>query len=95
MDAPGGWVESKRFPQKGSVRSRHVRYVGKSFTPATDSYRLGDTRSLNLSTQHDSGYAPTPVGRINDLGVIAPLALAALWEAAFAYEAGPLSTWSN
>lgn len=81
--------------RRAAVRSTHVQYVGKAFAPATGTYHIGDTRSLALSTQHDSGYAPTPIGRIADLGPVAPLALAALWEAAFAYEAGPLSTWRN
>ena len=81
--------------RKAAPRSTHVRYTGKAFAPATGSYLIGDTTTLNLSTQHDSGYAPGPIGRISDLGAIAPLALAALWEAAFAFEAGPLSTWSN
>lgn len=80
---------------QGTLRCPHVRYAGKAFAPATGSYLLGDSTSLILSTQNDSGYAPTPVGRISDLGPVAPLALAALWEAAFAYEAGPLSTWNN
>ena len=79
--------------RKPAVRSTQLRYTGKAFAPATGTYRIGDTTSL--STKHDSGYAPAPIGRINDLGSIAPLALAALWEAAFAFEAGPLSTWSN
>jgi hypothetical protein len=78
-----------------AVRSSRVRYTGKAFAPATGTYLIGDSASLNLSTQHESGYAPAPIGRISDLGPLAPLALAALWEAAFAYEAGPLSTWSN
>ena len=80
---------------RAEVRSTRVRYNGKAFAPATGTYLIGDTSSLILSTQHDSGYAPAPIGRVADLGPIAPLALAALWEAAFAYEAGPLSTWSN
>jgi hypothetical protein len=80
---------------RAAPRSSHVRYTGKAFAPARGSYRIGDTASLNLSTRHDSGYAPSPIGRISDLGPIAPLALAALWEVAFAFEAGPLSTWSN
>lgn len=80
---------------RAALRSSHVRYTGKAFAPASGTYLTGDTSSLNLSTREDSGYAPSPVGRIADLGAIAPLALAALWEAAFAFEAGPLSTWSN
>ena len=87
MDAPG--TSSK------TVRSAHVRYTGKTFTPATGSYLLGDSAAPTLSTRHDSGYASGPIRRVSDLGSLAPLALAALWEAAFAYEAGPLSTWSN
>ena len=86
MEAPG---TSQATP------SSTVTYAGRAFAPATGTYPLSDTASLNLSTQHDSGYAPTPIERISALGSIAPLALAALWEAAFAYEAGPLSTWSN
>jgi hypothetical protein len=80
---------------RAAVRSPHLRYSGKPFAPATGSYVIGDAARLTLTTRDDSGYAPTPVGRITDLGPIAPLALAALWEAAFAYEAGPLSTWNN
>ena len=80
---------------RAAVRTTRVRYTGQAFAPATGTYLLGDTTSLNLSTQHDSGYAPAPVGRVGDLGPLAPLAIAALWEVAFAYEAGPLSTWNN
>jgi hypothetical protein len=78
-----------------ALHPRLVRYEGKPFAPATKTYLLGDAATLNLSTRADSGYGPSPVGRIADLGAVAPLALAALWEAAFAYEAGPLSTWNN
>lgn len=80
---------------RAAIRSSHVTYTGKPFAPANGSYLLGDIAAINLSTREDSGYGPSPVGRIADLGPIAPLALAALWEAAFAFEAGPLSTWSN
>lgn len=72
-----------------------VHYRGDAFAPASRTYPIVSMRAINLTTQNDSGYAPSAVDRIADLGVVAPLALAALWEAAFAFEAGPLSTWSN
>jgi hypothetical protein len=80
---------------KNAVTSPQVRYSGNAFAPAAGTYRVADLRSFNFTTLADSGYAPTPVGRVADLGPLAPLVLAALWEAAFAYEAGPLSTWQN
>jgi hypothetical protein len=43
----------------------------------------------------DSGYGPSATERLADLGSLGPLALAAIWEAGFALEAGPLSTWDN
>ena len=72
-----------------------VAYRGDAFAPASRTYPIVSMRNINLTTMADSGYAPTPVDRIAALGVVAPLALAALWEAAFAFEAGPLSTWNN
>ena len=71
------------------------RYTGEPFAPASRTYLAADIRRFNFTTMADSGYAPSVVGRIADLGPLAPLALAAMWEAAFAYEAGPLSTWRN
>jgi len=72
-----------------------VTYAGDGFAPAVASYAVVNARTLNLTTVADSGYGPGPTMRIADLGAVAPLALAALWEAGFAFEAGPLSTWSN
>ena len=74
---------------------RKVSYCGDAFAPCSNTYLLADVKTFNLTTRADSGYAPSPITRVADLGSVAPLALAALWEAAFAYEAGPLSTWSN
>lgn len=83
-------------PQALSTHSRRpVTYSGEGFAPAVASYTAVNARTLNLTTIADSGYGPTPTTRIADLGAVAPLALAALWEAGFAFEAGPLSTWSN
>ena len=78
-----------------AITSPQIRYRGGAFAPPAGSYQAADLRSFNLTTLHDSGYAPSPSVRVAELGALAPLALAALWEAAFAYEAGPLSTWQN
>ena len=74
---------------------RVVSYRGEPFAPAASSYRALSTRSLNLTTVADSGYGPSAIDRLATLGSLGPLALAAIWEAAFAFEAGPLSTWDN
>jgi len=77
------------------ITSPTIRYTGDAFAPAACTYDLVDMKSFNFTTMDDSGYAPSAIGRVADLGALAPLALGALWEAAFAYEAGPLSTWRN
>jgi hypothetical protein len=77
------------------IASPLVRYTGDPFAPASATYPCVDMKTFNLTTIADSGYAPSAVDRVSDLGAIAPLALAALWEAAFAFEAGPISTWRN
>lgn len=77
------------------ITSPLVRYRGDAFAPAALTYQVADMRSFNFTTRADSGYAPSPIVRVAGLGPLAPLALAALWEAAFAYEAGPFSTWRN
>ena len=87
-------MEQVRKTRK-AITSPQIRYRGDAFAPAAGSYQAADLRSFNLTTLQDSGYAPAPSVRIAELGALAPLALAALWEAAFAYEAGPLSTWQN
>ena len=74
---------------------RALSYRGEPFAPAPHTYRAVSSRSLNLTTVADSGYGPSAVERLADLGSVGPLALAAIWEAAFAFEAGPLSTWDN
>lgn len=74
---------------------RIVSYRGEPFAPSTKTYPSVSARSLNLTTIADSGYGPSATDRLADLGALGPLALAAIWEAAFALEAGPLSTWNN
>jgi hypothetical protein len=81
--------------KKSQPQAPHVVYAGDAFAPAARTYRIASMKTFNLTTLADSGYAPAPIERVADLGTLAPLALAALWEASFAFEAGPLSTWSN
>jgi hypothetical protein len=87
-------MERVRKTGQGII-SRIVRYNGDAFAPAAHTYLAADMKTFNFTTMADSGYAPSAVGRVADLGSVAPLALAAMWEAAFAYEAGALSTWRN
>ncbi|MGH2785624.1 MAG: hypothetical protein ACRDJ1_10195 [Actinomycetota bacterium] len=87
---------SKQNPKAlRTPRPRAVSYRGEPFAPATATYPTISSRSLNLTTVADSGYGPSAVDRLAELGSLGPLALAAVWEAAFAFEAGPLSTWVN
>jgi hypothetical protein len=81
--------------RRSSKNDQPVRYAGNAFAPAACTYVAADMRAFPFSTQADGGYEPSAVARIAGLGALAPLAIAALWESAFAYEAGPLSTWSN
>jgi hypothetical protein len=87
-------MEQVRKNDRG-INTPMLRYTGDPFAPASHTYQIADLKTFNMSTIVDSGYGPTVVGRISDLGPVAPLALAAFWEAAFAFEAGPLSTWRN
>jgi hypothetical protein len=83
-------------PDRTGQRSASpVQYEGEAFAPPASAYVIADLRTVSLTTLADSGYAPEPITRVAELGLLGPLALAALWEAAFAYEAGPLSTWWN
>ena len=88
----GTQKEPKALRTRGS---RAVSYRGEPFAPAAKTYPVVSTGSLNLTTIADSGYGPSATDRLADLGALGPLALAAVWEAGFAFEAGPLSTWSN
>ena len=74
---------------------RTIDYRGEPFAPAAGTYSIASTRRLNLTTVADSGHAQRTTEALAQLGPVAPLALAALWEAGFALEAGPLSTWVN
>jgi hypothetical protein len=88
-------MDGREIVRKASRRDRSVRYSGDAFAPARGTYLTADMKTFNFTTQADSGYSPSPIERVADLGSLAPLVLAALWESSFAFEAGPLSTWNN
>lgn len=70
-----------------------VAYVGRAFAPAPGTYRSADASSLrHYFSAQDSGTCPTTGRALTNLY---PLVAAALYEVAFAAEAGPLLTWSN
>lgn len=69
-----------------------VGYAGEPFAPIEGTYAGVDPLSLAYTTVEDSGAHPrTGV----ELANLFPLIAAALYEAGFAAEAGPLTTWSN
>ena len=88
-------MDATKKTQSFSLGTRTVHYEGDAFAPAANTYLAADMRTFPLTTLADSGYQPSATVRVAELGALAPLAIAALWESAFAYEAGPLSTWSN
>lgn len=72
-----------------------VGYAGEVFAPAEGTYAGVSATGLNYTHINDSGLHPRPGSRTADLANLMPMLLGALWEAAFALEAGPLSTWNN
>ena len=74
------------------ARWGRVGYNGVAFAPAVGTYTgIGGARA-RLTTVQDSGRA----GAVkNPLANLYPLIAAALYETAFACEAGPLATWRN
>lgn len=79
-------------PLGAKAVSGRVGYDGDAFAPAPETYRLIDVVGLRYTTVQDTGIVPTS-GRA--LANLYPLVAAALYEAGFALEAGPLTTWSN
>ncbi len=69
-----------------------VGYAGEGFAPAPGTYRGLDAARARLTTIADSGRARKDRAGFANLY---PLAAAALYEIAFACEAGPLATWRN
>ena len=78
----------------GKARWGSVAYTGTAFAPSDRTYGGVNSRILNYTHRADSGDHPAAFSR-GQLANLVPLILSAMWEAAFAQEAGPLSTWSN
>ena len=72
-----------------------VGYAGDAFAPAEGTYAGVSATGLNYTHVNDSGLPPMPGSKGAALANLMPMVLGAMWEAAFAIEAGPLSTWSN
>lgn len=69
-----------------------IGYVGRAHAPASGTYQGIEAAGLGYLSVADSGIPESsPVA----LRALAPLIAAALYEIGFAWEAGPLSTWSN
>jgi hypothetical protein len=73
------------------ARWGRVGYAGAAFAPARGTYLGTCAIRVWLTSIADSGRGPDRVSLAN----LYPLVAAALYELAFAREAGPLSTWSN
>ncbi|MHB8511180.1 MAG: hypothetical protein ACYDCC_03270 [Actinomycetota bacterium] len=71
-----------------------VAYTGAAFAPSERTYGGINPRTLNYTHRADSGIFPGAFTGAH-LANLVPLVLASMWEAAFAREAGALSTWSN
>ncbi len=73
-----------------------VGYVGEAFAAVDGTYIGVRVAPLNFMTQQDCGDVALSATHPAKFGNLAPLIMAALWEAAFVREARvPLSTWSN
>lgn len=72
-----------------------VGYNGRAFAPASCSYPGVDFNALNYTHVADSGAFPLPTSGRSALANLIPLVHGMQWEAGFAFEAGPLSTWRN
>lgn len=77
------------------ARWGRVGYAGEAFAPAEGTYAGVSATGLNYTHVNDSGPHPMPGTRDAALANLMPIVLGAMWESAFALEAGPLSTWSN
>ena len=69
-----------------------VGYAGTAHAPAKGTYSI-DATTLEYTTVEDSGAYPSAAE--GDIANLAPLVMAALNEVGFAWEAGPLTSWSN
>lgn len=82
--------ESKVLGER--ARWGQVGYSGEPFAPADGTYAGIDPLKLLYTTHEDSGFHPRSGAELKNLY---PLIAAALYEIGFAWEAGPLDTWSN
>src|SRR5688572_4046885 len=83
-------MDRKAETQKGlgdqAVWGR-VGYAGDAFAPAEGTYAGITATGLNYTHVNDSGRSPMP-GAGGALANLMPMVLGAMWEAAFAMEAG-------
>ena len=96
MRSAGSGARSERASGVSVLGSRarwgRVGYDGCAFAPAPGTYRGVDARHAGLTTVQDSG---RPGSATSPIANLYPLLAAALYETAFASEAGPLATWRN
>ena len=71
-----------------------VGYAGEAYAPSEGTYPGIDAIGLLWTTVADSGTHPMP-GSGAELANLTPLVMAALYDIGFAWEAGPLTSWSN
>jgi hypothetical protein len=71
-----------------------VGYTGDAHAPVEGTYPGIDAVSLLYTSVQDSGSHPMP-GDGAQLANLVPLMMAALYDVGFAWEAGPLTSWSN
>ena len=71
-----------------------VGYAGDAHAPASETYPGIDALRLRYTTVEDSGNYPVR-GNGAELANLVPLIMAALYDVGFAWEAGPLTSWSN
>jgi hypothetical protein len=85
-------IEPGRAILGDRARWGKVGYSGQGFAPTPGTYRGMNATRVALTTIADSGRCPVDRQGFANLY---PLAAAALYEVAFALEAGPLATWRN
>lgn len=87
-------MDPKRHAQAVGARAGwgRVGYAGDAYAPVPGTYLGVDPLRRGFGTVADSGPGLDSRGALANLF---PLVVAALYEAGFAAEAGPLSTWNN
>lgn len=72
-----------------------VGYSGDALIPAQGTYPGIDALALRYTTVEDSGAYPAANAEGAPLANLTPLVMMTLFEVGFAWEAGPLTSWSN